>query len=697
MRSDVLKKLAVLISFLLVFLAGSSLIFTLHLLLEDELSKALRQITSQLFWVLLLGGILSTGVLTFFFHWLIDRFAAPVEQLSDQVSIQFLNPDAHPLSIGKGDVFSKLNASINTAASELHQQRTAMQHELNRLSARLISERDTLAAVIEQLQQGVVITNQEGSILLYNSASSTLLSFPDQDPPVYLGLGRSMHSMFKSALVNFALDESKNRPASDPVHFLADTPDGRFLKVKVLPASLTGLTDTGFIFFIEDVSAQLKGKNQQQLHAEESIRLLRDATAGVRMTTENLLDYPLTPEPQRQQFLEIIAQEAEKLEKNVTNLQLYFETDAKDSGLSIIPAHSFLELLSRLALRYEIEIQIKKSEENPAFLADAYSLPLSIFFLLSKLNYSGHPQISFKVNQGYVILSLRMMSSDTSHGLIEALISDPPVIQGIALPYPVSDVFNRHNATWWLDEALESEFCELQIMFPADKEIHIEKPTHPEKVTAFDFDLFRVKVSDELSAMKLRNLTATVFDTETTGLYPSDGDRLLSIGAVRVVNGKIQQQSFHELIDPERSIPKASTEIHGITNEMIVGKPKVKKVLRDFHLFCDGTLLIAHNAAFDMRFLELEQKRAGVVFSQPILDTLLLSTVLHPHLEGHSLDVLMPRYGIETGKRHDALGDAMMTALLFQKMIPLLEQAGIITLEDAISAAKNSLYAKLKY
>jgi len=697
MRSDVLKKLAIVISFLLVFIAGSSLILTLHFFLDEELSSSLKQITSDLFFVLLLGGLISTGVLTYFFHWLIDRFAKPVEQLSDQLSIQFQNPQASPLNIGSGKVFFKLNASINMAADELHQQRSGLQQELNRLSARLISERDTLAVIIEQLQQGVIVTNQEGSILLFNAASTEMLSFPEQDPPVYLGLGRNMHSIFKAGLVSYALDEANNRSLSNPVHFIADTPNGKFLKVRVLPASKSGVADAGFIFFTEDVSVQLKGKTIQQVRFDDTIRNLRDAAAGVRMTAENLVDYPNAPEAQRLQFLNILIQEAEKMEGSLNTIQKQSDNHDFESGLSLISAHAFLELLNRLAEKLNIHIETGEPKDSHAFLADAFSFPLSLIYIISKTSLNQPPHVTISEHDAYILIAIELNFGDVTLEQIESILKEQPSIEGVSLPYQIIDVFSRHKVEWWMDDVPDSLHVQLKFMIPAVKAAPVQKPTQPEKVTAFDFDLFRVNLSDELSTIKLKNLTATVFDTETTGLYPSDGDRLISIGAVRLVNGKLQDQTFHELIDPDRKVPKASTAIHGITNEMVQGKPKVDKVLRNFHLFCDGSLLIAHNAAFDMRFLELEQKQAGVEFSQPILDTLLLSTILHPHLEGHSLDVLMPRYGLETGKRHDALGDALMTASLFLKMIPFLEQAGIITLQDALNATKNSLYSKLKY
>lgn len=214
----------------------------------------------------------------------------------------------------------------------------------------------------------------------------------------------------------------------------------------------------------------------------------------------------------------------------------------------------------------------------------------------------------------------------------------------------------------------------------------------------YEFDLFHNRAAEELGTESLRRLTFVAFDTETTGLEPTQGDEIIQLGAVRIVNGKIiAGEMIDQLIDPQRSIPEASVAIHGITPKMVANQPTIDQVLPHFHRFAEGAVLVAHNAAFDMRCLQLKEAQAGVKFDNPVLDTLLLSSIIHPHQESHALDEVAARLNLTNIGRHTALGDALVTAEVLLKMIPLLEARGIMTLNDALQASTHSPYVRISY
>jgi len=176
----------------------------------------------------------------------------------------------------------------------------------------------------------------------------------------------------------------------------------------------------------------------------------------------------------------------------------------------------------------------------------------------------------------------------------------------------------------------------------------------------------------------LSGLNYVVFDTETTGLEPSHGDRIVQIAGVRIVDGVIQRdQVFDELVNPGRPIPPLSTTFHGLTDEHVAHSRTIGSVLWDFHNFCGDAVLVAHNAAFDMKFLELAQEDGAPVFEQAVLDTLLLSAVMEPGAHDHGLDALVQRHGVVLPEvdRHTALGDSLATAEVFLVLLSMAEKA----------------------
>ena len=130
---------------------------------------------------------------------------------------------------------------------------------------------------------------------------------------------------------------------------------------------------------------------------------------------------------------------------------------------------------------------------------------------------------------------------------------------------------------------------------------------------------------------------------------------------------------------------------------MLIGQPYIDQVLPQFHHFAEDTILVAHNAAFDMRFLQLKESRTGIQFINPVLDTLLLSAVVHPAHENHDLEAISQRLGVRILGRHTALGDASATGEIFLKMLPLLAEKGIYTLKEALEASQKTYYARQKF
>jgi len=164
-----------------------------------------------------------------------------------------------------------------------------------------------------------------------------------------------------------------------------------------------------------------------------------------------------------------------------------------------------------------------------------------------------------------------------------------------------------------------------------------------------------------------------ILDTETTGLEPALGHRIIEIAAVEMVNRRFTERTYHQYVNPERDIDAGAIEVHGITLEFLADKPKFADVAKDFLEFVAGAELIIHNAPFDVGFLNHEfallQLQAIEQHCHPITDTLKMAKGLHPG-KRNSLDALCERYQVDNSARtlHGALLDARLLAEVYLAM-----------------------------
>jgi len=162
-----------------------------------------------------------------------------------------------------------------------------------------------------------------------------------------------------------------------------------------------------------------------------------------------------------------------------------------------------------------------------------------------------------------------------------------------------------------------------------------------------------------------------MLDTETTGLSPHDGDRMVEIGAIEVNQRKPSGRTFHRYLNPERHIPEEVVRIHGINNERVKDEPTFEYVADEFLEFIRGATLVIHNAPFDLGFImnELHLFEKPGIEHVPVIDTLELARKQHPQ-QRNNLDALCDRYGIERGHRelHGALLDSELLAEVYLAM-----------------------------
>lgn len=163
-----------------------------------------------------------------------------------------------------------------------------------------------------------------------------------------------------------------------------------------------------------------------------------------------------------------------------------------------------------------------------------------------------------------------------------------------------------------------------------------------------------------------------ILDTETTGLDPSKGDRIVEIGAIELFNHLPTGQIFQVYINPERNMPAEAEAVHGLSTAFLAGKPVFAAIARGFLDFIADSVLIIHNASFDVGFLnaELSKQQLPAIFPERVIDTLQLARQKHPGAV-NSLDALCRRYGIDNSKRtrHGALLDSELLAEVYLELI----------------------------
>ena len=185
-----------------------------------------------------------------------------------------------------------------------------------------------------------------------------------------------------------------------------------------------------------------------------------------------------------------------------------------------------------------------------------------------------------------------------------------------------------------------------------------------------------------------------VFDTETTGLDPLQGDRLVEIGCFELVNRFPTGNTFHRYLNPERDMPDGAFKVHGLAIDFLKDKPLFASVADDLLAFFGDASLVAHNAMFDLGFLNAELERAGktLIGRDRLVDTLMLARRKYPG-SSNRLDDLCVRYGIDNSRRtkHGALLDAELLAEVYLELIEA-RQAKLVLLE-AVSTARGAASA----
>ena len=458
---------------------------------------------------------------------------------------------------------------------------------------------------------------------------------------------------------------------------------------------------------LDNITRRIETGNRRDLLLQTLTQGTRASLASMRAAIETIASFPDMDQAARDRFIGIIGEEAQrlsgKLDATVGEFadSLRTEWPLEDMRGADLIAAARRRIENKLGLPTKLETV----DESIWLNVDSYSLMQAISYLASRLREEfGIREIRFGLEAAGQLAHLDVIWTGAPLGTETTMAwqTDPMELGGEACPLTLKQIVERHDAEIWyqIHKPSHREFFRIAIPVTQPEETPWNAPPGGESRPEFyDFDLFHQPgQTPEQDNRPLAALSYTVFDTETTGLaaVPGRRDRLHRRGAhrqrpparaggVRAARrsaarhvARSEQDHRHRGVDARRPAddrPRAA------------GVPA----------FCEDTVLVAHNAAFDMRFLRLKEEATGVRFTQPVLDTLLLSAVIDPQLESHGLEAIAERMGINPIGRHTALGDAIMTGEIFLRMIPLLAEQGIRTLGEARAASQKTYLARIEY
>ena len=684
----------------------------LNLSAEDQAIVA--KLSDKLIPFPFIGSIMLIAFIYTMTSMLLRYYIVPVLRMAEQTRlITAANPDYRITTEG-GRELVILAAVINESADAFQK----LQHEVDGMiqqsNLALKEERNRLAALMSELPYGVVVCNKDGRILLYSQLAQEMLQSTngDQQSGGAVGLGRSIFGVLERdplvhalEVMNHAFAQDQAKPALGLMTKLCGT---RFIRVNMAPVTSDeedARFISGFVLSLEDITGEIDADSERDRVLQSMVDSVQDSLGKMHQRVDLICEMQATKKDACDYHRQSVAQVTSELEEHLALARnLYSEHRLAYGNRENVLADTLMQLITN-NLDERFSIQTEASTNKTIWLKiDSYAIVQAVTNLAGFL----------KAEYGIAAMLLQIGSNDGPLATLALNWADQSVTNQALRDWQQTPLFMdsegtsdspqtiiaKHGGDITITET-EQAFCVgIKITLPTaldEEPADLHSSVAPRPVS-YEFDLFHQPGQDVLGKIPLRKLTYVAFDTETTGLNPSEGDEIIQLGAVRIVNSRLlHNECIDQLVNPQRPVPKSSVKIHGIDPELLPSQPVITQVLPSFHAFATDSVLVAHNAAFDMRFLQLKEKATGLHFDNPVLDTLLLSSVVHPNQEGHSLDAIAERFNITIVGRHTALGDALVTAEILLKLIPLLEAQGIHTLEEALSASFKSPFVKIKY
>jgi len=634
------------------------------------------------------AGFVILGLIAWVWFLFDENVAKPIERLSGLLRAR----SSADVTADFDDKIARYLGDLAPAAASvtrhLAETRNALSEAVQRETTRLASEKERLEALLSDVPVGVLLCTSDHQLAFYNGQAVDLLGSAHAP-----GLDRRVFEYLHAAPIAHAYERliATQDPDAASDLLCATVDDG-----KVLAARMRLMSEgedhhlskrPGYVLTLRDVSGDMASHAaREQLMDELFDRIRRPAAAlqsliGVLTAEDGPTGAARDPvraaaQAEAVQMSGAIHEFFERHEANRADWWPLSMIRASDLGQAVAArveadGGSILPVTSALMLRCE-------GFEMVALLA----------MLVRKLPPRHDLRLEITQEGTGALIALEWVGAPVSITDLESWLETP-------LDIGIEDVTGRrvlaiHAAEIWPETLPDGRG---RLCLPLREARHVtQRPKPVPRAVVYDFELLDRERIAEFADTPLLDLTFVVFDTETTGLLPSEGDEIVQIAAVRIVNGRrVESEVFDTLVDPGRSIPASSTSVHGISNAMVQGAPDIAEVGRRFHKFAEGAVLVAHNAPFDMEFLHRKEGVIGERFDNPVLDTVLLSAVVFGQSETHTLDALTHRLGITIPEeaRHTAIGDTVATADAFLKLLPALQGRGLITFGEVVEELRK--------
>ncbi|WP_137111435.1 exonuclease domain-containing protein [Rhodobacter sp. SY28-1] len=625
-----------------------------------------------------LAGFAALGLVAAVWYLFDLNVAKPIETLSGALRARAHSDVTAEMDAAIARYLGDLAPAAQAAAQSLAETRSALAESVARETLRLGAEKARLEALLSDVPVGVILCSADHALVFYNGPAADIIG---TNRGLEAGLDRKLFDYLHAAPLQLAHERLVATGDPDAVSdLLCTTTTG----ARVLAARMRLLGDggtQGYVLTLRDITADMAVDARREAMLEGALDSLRRPAAALATLVGVMPDEAL-PAPMQG----ALRSEVARLSQAVTR----FGT-ARDEALSeagALPQTRAFDLGQGLAVRLQAQgITVTTETADLILRCNGYEILTLLEHLARHLADRGALLLTIEEEDTGAAIRLSWTGPRVGVGELDRWLAVP---LSDDFDRPARSVLAAHATELWPEVLPDGRSALCLPIRQARRAVARPKPVARKVV--YDFDLLSPARTDRLAEARLDRLTYVVFDSETTGLNPRQGDEIVQLAAVRIVNGRrVEGEVFDTLVNPGRAIPPVSTEVHGITDAMVADAPGVADVVRWFHKFAEGAVLIAHNAPFDMEFLRRVEGQLGVTFDMPVLDTVLLSAVVYGQYEVHSLDALSHRLGITIPEeaRHTALGDTLATADAFLKLVPMLAGRGLETFGAVLTEVRK--------